>query len=235
MIRQTHTYLAGAVSGTALVAAAIVAFVLLVSLQALKDWPLAGIGVGGNDSAASSPSRDGGTNAQTAGVGSAGGATAGSATAGGSARDANRRSAAAQADKAALGTAPAPASGGPIAEAPPSGPTSPAAGGPSASSPPGSASSSADGGNGGGSTPGAGTGSGSSAGGGSQSTSGTIANTVNKTVAGVDEATGGVVGATGTTEATEKVVEGVAGPESTVGKTVDEAVKTVGGLLGGNH
>ena len=49
MIRQAHTYLAGAVSGTALVAAAVVAFVLLVSLQALKDWPLAGISVGGGE------------------------------------------------------------------------------------------------------------------------------------------------------------------------------------------
>ena len=35
MIRQAHTYLAGAVSGTALIAVAVVAFVMLVSLQAL--------------------------------------------------------------------------------------------------------------------------------------------------------------------------------------------------------
>ena len=53
MIRQAHTYLAGAVSGTALIAAAVVAFVLLVSLQALRDWPLAGIGGGGDTSAVS--------------------------------------------------------------------------------------------------------------------------------------------------------------------------------------
>jgi hypothetical protein len=57
---------------------------------------------------------------------------------------------------------------------------------------------------------------------------------VNKTVSGVDEATGGVLGSTGVTETTENVVENVAGPESTVGKTVDEVVKGVGGLLGGN-
>ena len=44
MIRQAHTYLAGAVSGTALIAVAVVVFVLLVSLQALRDWPLAGLG-----------------------------------------------------------------------------------------------------------------------------------------------------------------------------------------------
>jgi hypothetical protein len=43
-----------------------------------------------------------------------------------------------------------------------------------------------------------------------------------------------VIGSTGVTEVTEKVVESVAGLESTVGKTVDEVVKGVGGLLGGN-
>ena len=56
MVRQAHTYLAGAVSGTALIAAAVVAFVMLVSLQALKDWPLAGIG-GDDDSSAVSTGR----------------------------------------------------------------------------------------------------------------------------------------------------------------------------------
>ncbi len=59
---------------------------------------------------------------------------------------------------------------------------------------------------------------------------------VNDTVSGVDEATGGALGGTGVTQTTEEVVNGVAGPESTVGKTVDkttEKVKdTVGGLLG---
>jgi hypothetical protein len=43
-----------------------------------------------------------------------------------------------------------------------------------------------------------------------------------------------VIGSTGVTETTEKVVEGVAGPESLVGHTVDEVGKTVGGLLGGS-
>ncbi len=47
MIRQAHTYLAGAVSGTALIAVAIVAFVLLVSAQAIRDWPLGGLGFAG--------------------------------------------------------------------------------------------------------------------------------------------------------------------------------------------
>ena len=43
MVRQAHTYLVGAVSGTALIAAAVVAFVLLVSAQAFRDWPLPGL------------------------------------------------------------------------------------------------------------------------------------------------------------------------------------------------
>ena len=51
MIRQAHTYLAGAVSGTVLIAVAVVGFVMLVSVQTVKDWPLAGL-VGGDDTAA---------------------------------------------------------------------------------------------------------------------------------------------------------------------------------------
>jgi hypothetical protein len=42
VIRQARTYLTGAVSATALIAAAVIAFVVLVSLQALESWPLAG-------------------------------------------------------------------------------------------------------------------------------------------------------------------------------------------------
>ena len=50
MIRQAHTYLAGAVSGTVLIAIAVAIFVMLVSVQAAKDWPLADL-VGGDDGA----------------------------------------------------------------------------------------------------------------------------------------------------------------------------------------
>jgi hypothetical protein len=64
-----------------------------------------------------------------------------------------------------------------------------------------------------------------------------VTNTVNDTVSGVDEATGGTLGKTGVTKVTEGVVEGAAGPESPVGKTVEQTVEkvkeTVGGLLGG--
>jgi hypothetical protein len=66
-----------------------------------------------------------------------------------------------------------------------------------------------------------------------------VTNTVNNTVAGVDEATGGALGKTGVTKATEEVVDNAAGPESMVGETVDKTVEkvkeTVGGLLGGGH
>ena len=40
--------------------------------------------------------------------------------------------------------------------------------------------------------------------GGGQSTSGAVTDTVNKTVSGVDEATGGVIGSTGVTEVDRK-------------------------------
>ena len=45
MVRQAQTYLAGAVSGTALIAVAVVAFVLFVSAAGPEDWPLAGLRV----------------------------------------------------------------------------------------------------------------------------------------------------------------------------------------------
>jgi hypothetical protein len=53
-------------------------------------------------------------------------------------------------------------------------------------------------------------------------------------VGAVDEATGGTLSEAGVTHVTEEVVNGVAGPESVVGQTVDETVNAVGGLLGGN-
>lgn len=236
MIRQAHTYLAGAVSSTALVAAAVVAFVMLVSLQALKEWPLTEIGgFGGNDSAVTAPDNPG------AGAAAAQAPTAGAAAAAptGARRAAPNRGGharGAEADQvASVDTSPTATSGSPATDAPSSKPADHQGGGtpPSAtSSPTGSASSSPTSGNGGGSSnPGAGAGSGSSAG--SKTTSGAVTETVNKTVSGVDEATGGVLGSTGVTGVTEKAVEEVAGPESVVGKTVDEVGKTVGGLLGG--
>jgi hypothetical protein len=57
---------------------------------------------------------------------------------------------------------------------------------------------------------------------------------VNNVVGTADEATGGTLGETGVTHVTEEAVEGVAGPESVVGKTVDGVGEVVGGLVGGN-
>lgn len=62
----------------------------------------------------------------------------------------------------------------------------------------------------------------------------TATETVNGTVAGVDEnVLGGTLEKTGVTEVTENLVNGVAGPESVVGKTVEGVGEAVGGLLGG--
>ena len=55
MIRQAHAYVAGAMSGTVLIAAAVVVFVFLVSVQAAKDWPFAGL-VGGDSGSTSKAS-----------------------------------------------------------------------------------------------------------------------------------------------------------------------------------
>ena len=72
-------------------------------------------------------------------------------------------------------------------------------------------------------------------GGSGQSTSGAVTGAVNNTVSGVDQALGGTLGNAGVTNATEEVVNNVAGPESPVGETVDKVVETVGGLLGGKR
>lgn len=231
MIRQAHTYLAGAVSSTALVAAAVVAFVMLVSFQALRDWPLAGLGVGSDDSAAVGPSIPvpPGSASSPAEAGAAGAVAP--VVAKGFARNGSDRSAAKQ--NGQVDASPTATTGSPTAQAPPSNPTAGQAPGGS-SSPSGSASSApaSGGGGGGGSNPSSGGGSANSPESGGKTTSGALTETVNKTVSGVDEATGGVLGSTGVTETTGKVVESVAGPESIVGKTVDEVGKTVNCLLG---
>jgi hypothetical protein len=236
MVRQAHTYLAGAVSGTALIAMAVVAFVLLVSLQALRDWPLAGI-AGGSESAPVSSGQpaagSGATPSAAAGVGAAASAARPGANANarqrGDAPGESRR----QVGAATLGTQPAPAPDSPAGEAPASNPD-PAGG----ASPTTQSTSSSSGGNGGGadgggngpiSLPGTG-GSGSGS-----STSGAVTGAVNNTVSGVDQTLGGALGDTGVTKVTEEVVSGVAGPESTVGETVDKAAETVDGLLGGKR
>jgi hypothetical protein len=61
-----------------------------------------------------------------------------------------------------------------------------------------------------------------------------ITESVNNTVGTVDEATGGALSESGVSKVTEEVVNGVAGPESVVGKTVDGVGEVVGGLVNGH-
>jgi hypothetical protein len=59
LIRHSQSYLFGAISGTAVIAAAVVCFILFVSAQALRDWPISDLNFpgGGNDSAAVAPAK----------------------------------------------------------------------------------------------------------------------------------------------------------------------------------
>ncbi|MGB7685284.1 MAG: hypothetical protein WBL45_05820, partial [Solirubrobacterales bacterium] len=85
---------------------------------------------------------------------------------------------------------------------------------------------------GGGQATGGGGGGGGAAAGSGSSPSGNVTNTVNETVNQVDQTvTGGALEKAGVTGLTEEVVDGVLGPESTVGKVVDGAAGAVGGLL----
>lgn len=248
MARQARNYLTGAVSGTALIGIAVVAFVMLVSLQTLREWPLAGLGFGGGDSAgaaAVAPGRPAATP-----VGGAGAAIRAAAQNVPSAR--GRDGSRAADSLGGNGGSPAvPDSGSPVANVPNAtapgsapGPTD-GGGGSSPSSPAGSTASS-DSGSGPVNRPGGGLpnppgigGAGGGAAGSGSSLTGAVTNTVNETVSGVDTATGGALGNTGVTKVTEEVVNGAAGPESPVGETVDKTVEkvqeTVGGLLGGHH
>lgn len=212
MAHRTHSYLFGAVSGTALIAAAVVAFVLLVSIQAFRDWPLPGLlGLGGGEGgsaasvAAGRPAAGGGTGAAV---------VAGATGARGVSGSPDRQSGVGQLD----GAAGEPGAGSPTA-------TSPAAGGPGSGSTPVTRSSplGSSGFGGGGSGPGLSTSGGSSP-------SGMVTGAVDDTVSGADRATGGALGGAGVTEVTESV-NGAAGPESVVGRTVDGAAEAVGDLL----
>jgi hypothetical protein len=47
--RLTQSYVVSAISGMAIITAAVVAFVMLVSLQTLQEWPISGLGLGNRD------------------------------------------------------------------------------------------------------------------------------------------------------------------------------------------
>jgi len=78
VIRQAHTYLVSAMGGATLIAVAIAVFALLVSAQVFKDWPIAALGSGSDETAAVSrahPAADPGAAAVAAAAGPAGAAT----------------------------------------------------------------------------------------------------------------------------------------------------------------
>ncbi|HXQ89367.1 MAG TPA: hypothetical protein VN733_06965 [Solirubrobacterales bacterium] len=216
----------GAMSGAGLIAAAVVVFVLLVSALVFEDLPVAGL-VGGDDQPSVSANEPA----------AAGAAVAGATTGPGGAAAA--RAGAGKGDGAIGGPGDqgAPGAEGGGQQSPGGGGTTTGGGGTGGDSTP-AATTGSNGGSGGGATGTASSG-GSGGGGGSDggttsSTSAKVTGTVNETVDQVDQnVTGGALGETGVTQTTEEVVSGVAGPESVVGKTVDETAKTAEGVVGG--
>jgi hypothetical protein len=214
VIRQTRIYLAGGISSTALIAAAVVVFVVLVSLQTFRDWPLNGLGGHRNESiqdrvAARPP------------VGAFGPVAAGTPAPGGG-LGVQAPAVPGQAGTGAVtgGTGDTAGAPGPNHEAVSTPRDDPVAG--------------LDGSAGPGSVP-SGGGARPAGEGGSPSLSETVAGTVNETVSAVDNVAGGALGTTGTTGPVEAAVKGAIGPESPVGRAVDGATEAVGGLPGGDR
>jgi hypothetical protein len=239
MIRQAQTYLVSAMSGATVIAIAIVAFVLLVSIQVFHDWPIAALGGDGphiSDSRATSA-----PTAQAVPTGSKATAAAASPAQG----DPSHRTGAdggATADPTQVSEGSLAPSAGPTATTSPVDNGNGEQGSDSPSSSPGQSQSGTGSGKSGSGASSSAGGSGSGGGGKSAATTttGKVTEAVNETVNQVDQgALGGTLEKTGVTQVTEGVVNGVVGPESTVGKVVDGTVesvgKTVGGLLGGKH
>ncbi len=229
MVRQAHTYLVSAMSGATLIAAAIAVFVVLVSVQVFEAWPITGLG-GGGESASVAPGRaaEPGTAAGTAAKGNATGtAESGSAA---SVTGQDRPGSNAVSTGAAGDRSFQPGSGAPAGETGSGAAPDGAAGSPAAQA--AGNDGGADGAGGGQAGGGSGGGSGGSGAESGSSPSGNVTNTVNETVNQVDQTvTGGALEEAGVTGVTEEVVDGVLGPESTVGKVVDGAAGAVGGLL----
>ncbi|HEU4392081.1 MAG TPA: hypothetical protein VFR04_00440 [Solirubrobacterales bacterium] len=234
MIRQAHTYLVGAMGGATLIAIAIAVFVVLVSAQVFRDWPLAALGDGGSEGAGVSKAEPAGTTGPGAGADSSSGPGSpanGAANGGGQTRAELRENGGSVAAGGGIGGA----GGGSGDAAAPGDPGGGQGGSGANGSPQATNPSSASGSNG---PSGAGSGGkgGGDSGSATSSPSGQVTQTVNETVNKVDEtALGGALENSGVTGVTEGVVNGVAGPESTVGKVVDGAADAVGGLLSGNR
>jgi len=206
MIRQAYSYLAGAVSGAALIAAAVVVFILLLaSTQGFRDLPV--VDIGGDESAAVAPARP----------------ASATTTAAGGARGAASRDGSATVE-----------SGGaePVASGPQGVATSPSSGNPGGGNSPassgGPASPTQTGGGSGSNSPGGGSGGAARSG---DSVSGAVTGAVNDTVDEVD----GALDRTGVTGVTEGPLDRFAGPNSVVGQTVDEAPGAVSGLPDGDR
>lgn len=216
MVRQARLYLLSAMSGASLIAAAIVAFVLLVSAQVFTDLPIAGLVGGGDEKPSLSTGRP-----------AAAGEDSARALAGAGPKGADGGG------RAAGGGAGGSAGAGDLTGQGPGGSVESPGGG-------GAPGGEATGGGGGGSAPASPGGSGGSSGGGggeggsATSPSGQVTGTVNETVNQVDETvTGGALEESGATEVTEEAVNGVAGPESTIGQAVDQTAGAVEGVVGG--
>jgi hypothetical protein len=226
MIKQARNYMVGAISGAGLLAAGVVAFVLLVSVQVFEDWPVAGLVGSGGDGASVSAADPAavGTGLRGPAIGDGAEAGAGSA-AGGAGQGSGTGNAPATTRQGVGGTGEPGETGAENGEGAPDG---------NGSTP--TAASGGSGGSGGGTASSAGGGGGGAAGGssgGTTSPSSEVTGTVNETVNQVDQTVaGGALNETGVTQATEEAVNGVAGPESTVGKVVDGTVGTVEGALG---
>jgi hypothetical protein len=227
MIRQAHTYLVGAMSGATLIAIAIAAFVLLVSAQVFRDWPIAALGSGDGGAAVSearpAPGSPGG--APDTGPAAANGQATSATGGAGAAAKGNGGSGAVGAGPTATIEGESGGGNTVVAGGRGQGGSSPSAPAGSPGSPDPAAPKTSGGG-------------GSGSGGGSTtsptSTAGKVTETANDAVSQVDTTvTGGALQDSGVTAATEGVVNGVAGPESPVGKVVDETVNAAGGILGG--
>jgi hypothetical protein len=226
-------------SGATLIAIAIVVFVLLVSAAVVKDWPIAGL-VGGGDEASVSSARPASAATDLAAAPAIGDGAKAAAGRDGAAASKDGGGAAGKPDsgnpsgQGSAGIEQDPGNGGGSEE------TAAGGGGGGEGSAPTQSPGGPSGGSGGTATSGgSGGGSGGGGGGGGTTTSSPstqVAGTVNETVEQVDQTvTGGALEETGVTQVTEGAVNGVAGPESVVGKTVDEAAGTVEGVLGGNR
>jgi hypothetical protein len=249
VIRQAHTYLVSALSGVTLIGIGIAVFAVLVSAQVFHDWPVAGLG-GHDDKAAVSPANpvsrpvDATVNGAAAGRTATTAGSTKAATATPTARHAKHRRAAVTDGTQVADTAAGPTvtgtpatSGGRESSGGNSGSPSSQ---PSSSSTQSSSSTSSNAGSG------SSSGSSGSSGGKSGGTTTTpvevpkaptptpegVSEGLKETVNNVNEVVGGTLESTGVTGVTEKVVEGVVGPESVVGKTVNGVGEVVGGLVG---